>query len=280
METTPNWLALWRDLVEAHARGRKKAKENPHPDVWRAKARGYHKKVEQRWEEPDSSRDFITADLAQHPTDTVLDIGAGTGAWAIFLASRARYVTAVDPSPAMLDVLRENIAEAELTNVTVIEGAWPAVDVPPHDVVLCSHSLYGVADFAAFVRKMEQSARRRCYMLLRIPTPDGVMAHVARHIWGQPHDSPNFQVAYNALMQLGIFANVVVEDTGLWEPWTNESLDEALADVKRRLDLVEDSTHDAFLRDLLAQHLTEQDGQVVWPRGTRSALIHWDVDTP
>jgi hypothetical protein len=106
------------------------------------------------------------------------------------------------------------------------------------------------------------------------------MAQAARHVWGQPHDSPNFQVAYNALMQLGIFANVVVEDTGLWEPWTNESLEEALADVKRRLDLVEDSTHDAFLRDLLAQHLTEQDGQVVWPRGTRSALIHWDVDTP
>ena len=98
-------------------------------------------------------------------------------------------------------------------------------------------------------------------------------------IWGQPHDSPNFQVAYNALMQLGIFANVLLEDTGLWESWANASLNEALADVKRRFDLVGDSTHDAFLRDLLAQHLTEQDGQVVWPRGTRSALVYWDVET-
>ena len=80
MESTPNWLLLWQDLVEAHARGREKAQENPHPDVWRARARGYHKKVQRRWEQPDSSRDFMAADLAQHPNDTVLDIGAGTGA--------------------------------------------------------------------------------------------------------------------------------------------------------------------------------------------------------
>jgi hypothetical protein len=145
--------------------------------------------------------------------------------------------------------------------VTIVEGGWPEADAAPHDVVLCSHALYGVADFAAFVRKMEATALRRCYLLLRVVTPDGVMAEAARHVWGQPYDSPNFQVAYNALLQLGIFANVLLEDTGLWKPWTN-------------------ATHDAFLRDLLARHLTEIDGQWVWPRGTRSALVYWDVEEP
>ena len=38
---------------------------------------------------------------------TVLDIGAGTGSWTILLARQARQVTAVDPSPGMLEVLRE-----------------------------------------------------------------------------------------------------------------------------------------------------------------------------
>jgi len=233
--------------------------------------------VQRRWAEPDSSRDFIAADLKQHPGETLLDIGAGTGAWTVFLAQYARSVTAVDPSPAMLDVLRENVAAAGLPHVAIREGGWPEVDVPPHDVVLCSHALYGVADFAAFVGRMAATARRRCYLLLRVPTPDSVMAQAARHIWGQPYDSPNFQVAYNALMQLGIFANVLMEDSGLWKPWTNASLDEALADIKRRLDLVNDATHDDFLRNLLARHTTEIDGQVVWPRGTRSALVYWDV---
>jgi hypothetical protein len=123
-------------------------------------------------------------------------------------------------------------AQAMLADVTACDGCIVAFqDQGGFRVVLCSHSLYGVADFTASVRKMEAT----------------------RHVWGQPYDSPTFQVAYNALLQLGIFANVVLEDSSLWKPWTSASLDEALVDVKRRLDLVDDATHDAFLRDLLAR---------------------------
>ena len=277
MQSIPDWLLLWKELVEAHARRHKPTADGATPDIWYARARAYHNAVQQRWSQPDSSREFIAADLREHPGETVLDIGAGTGAWTVFLAQVARQVTAVDPSPAMLRVLRENVAEAALSNVTIIEGGWPEVDVAPHDVAFCSHALYGVADFATAVQRMVTVARRRCYLLLRIVTPDSVMAQAAQHIWGQPYDSPNFQVAYNALLQTGIFANVLLEDSGFWRPWTHDSLEEALDDVKWRFNLVEDDTHDTFLRDLLAQHLTEVDGQWVWPRGTRSALVYWDV---
>ncbi|MBN2005912.1 MAG: methyltransferase domain-containing protein [Anaerolineae bacterium] len=282
MEPVPNWLILWQELAEANARGRRATKAtsttNVVPDdTWRARARTFHESVQRRWAEPDSSREFIIADLKQHPGETLLDIGAGTGAWTVLLAPYVRSVTAMDPSPAMLDVLRENVTATGLDHVIVLEGGWPEIVVTPHAVVLCSHALYGVADFAAFVGKMTATARRRCYLLLRVPTPDSVMAQAARHVWGQPYDSPNFQVAYNALMQLGIFANVIMEDSGLWKPWTNAGLDEALTDIKRRLDLVNDPTHDEFLRDLLVRNTTEVDGQVVWPRGTRSALVYWDV---
>lgn len=277
MQSVPDWLCLWQELVEARARGRAKAESDAHPDIWQAKARRYHEAVQQRWATPDSSRNFIAADLEQHPGDTVLDIGAGTGAWVVFLAQRARRVTALDPSPAMLSVLRQNVADAGLSNVSIVAGGWPETEVALHDVVLCSHALYGVADFAAFVRKMEATARRRCYILLRIATPDGVMAQAAQHVWGQPHDSPNFQIAYNALLQLSIFASVLLEDSGFRRPWSHASLDEALAEVKQRLDLVEDHTHDTFLRDLLIRNLTEVEGQWVWPRGSRAALVYWDV---
>ncbi|MBN2389986.1 MAG: methyltransferase domain-containing protein [Anaerolineae bacterium] len=277
MQSIPDWLLLWKELVEAQARRHKPAAADATPDVWHARARTYHEAVQQRWSQPDSSREFIAADLHEHPGETVLDIGAGTGAWTVFLAQVARQVTAVDPSPAMLRLLRENVAEAALTNVTIVEGGWPEVVVAPHDVIFCSHALYGVADFAMAVQRMAAVARRRCYLLLRIVTPDSVMAQAAQHILGQPHDSPNFQVAYNALAQMGIFANVLLEDSGLWKPWTHDSLEDALDDVKRRFSLVNDATHDAFLRDLLARYLTEVDGQWVWPRSTRSALVYWDV---
>lgn len=280
MEPVSDWLLLWRELAEAHARAHQPERAAPAPDVWSARARAYHEMVQRRWEQPDSSRDFIAADLQQHPGETVVDIGAGTGAWTVFLAQFARQVTALDPSPAMLGVLRENVAARGFNNVAIVEGGWPSVTLPLHDVAFCSHALYSVPDFSAFVRKMEATARRRCYLLLRVFLPNSVMAQAALRIWGQPYDSPNFQVAYNALLQLGIFANVLLEDSGLWQPWPNANLDEALTEVKRRFGLVQDTAYDDFLRELLREHLTEAEGRVVWPRGTRSALVYWDLEKP
>jgi hypothetical protein len=107
------------------------------------------------------------------------------------------------------------------------------------------------------------------------------LAEAAMRVWGQPHDSPNFQVGYNAMLQMGLFSNVLMEDTGLWEPWTNSSLEEALAEVRRRLGLsdVEHSDHDEFPEDLLRRWLTWRDGQYVWPPGVQSALVYWEVES-
>jgi hypothetical protein len=104
------------------------------------------------------------------------------------------------------------------------------------------------------------------------------MAEAAMRIWGHPHDSPNFQVAYNVLMQMGICANVLMENSGLWDPWTSASFEAALDEVKRRFGLGPVSEYDDFLTDLLRRRLTLVDGQYVWPRGVRSALVYGDVD--
>jgi ArsR family transcriptional regulator len=53
---------------------------------------------------------------------TVLDVGTGTGFIAAGLAPRARRVIAVDNSPAMLDVARDNLARLGIDNVEVHEA--------------------------------------------------------------------------------------------------------------------------------------------------------------
>lgn len=276
MEPVTDWLALWRELVEVQ-NTRRRGRAGPRQrDVWHDRAAEYDAAVARRWAEPDSSRRFVVAELARWPGSSVLDIGAGTGSWTVMMAPAASAVTAIDPSPAMLDRLRSRVAEAGLSNVTVIEGAWPEVEVPPHDLVFCSHAMYGSPDLARFVGQMEAVARRRCILLIRALAPDSAMAEAARHVWGQPYDSPCFQVVYNGLLQLGILANVLVEDSRPWDPWVHESLAEAFDEIKRRLGLAERSEHDEFLRDLLERRLTEVEGRVVWPAGVRSALIYWD----
>jgi hypothetical protein len=103
------------------------------------------------------------------------------------------------------------------------------------------------------------------------------MAVAAQKVFGQPYDSPNFQIAYNALLSMDIYPNVVMEAYGTWPSWKHDSLEEALEEVKSRLDLVDSQEHDQFLRDLLESNLDNTNGQVVWPVGNRSALVYWEV---
>lgn len=271
-----DWAALWHQLAsrphwqhpEVDSAGRRQ-------DPWARRARDFDENVRKKWTGPDPIRDFVGSQV-DHDT-TVLDIGAGTGRWAIFLARRVRQVTAMDPSPAMLKVLRENLATEGVDNVDVVQGAWPDAEVGAHDVTLCSHAMYSSPDLPRFVRRMIEVTRRTCYLLIRVPAHQGVMREVAQRLWGQPHDSANFVIGYNVLLEMGIYANVLV-DPG-FRPWTSPDLDSALKDLKGRFGLAETTEHDDYLRQLLQDRLTWRDNEYVWPDGMRSALVYWNVDS-
>jgi len=278
MERVTDWALLWRQLVEAShwPQSRPEGEWSREADPWKVRARDYAVRVRRKWSRPDPIREFLGSRVAAG--STVLDVGAGTGSWSMLLARRASKVTAIEPSPAMRDVLRESLAAEGIANVEVVAGFWPGVEVEPHDHVLCAHSMYGSADLPEFVQRLVGATRKSCFMLMRVPGADGVMAEAARRVWGQPHDSPNFLVGLGVLHQMGICPNVLV-DPNPWEPWSSPSLEEALADVKRRL-VLESAEHDEFLRDLLARRLVYLDGRYVWPPATTSALAYWDVAAP
>jgi hypothetical protein len=69
-----------------------------------------------------------------------------------------------------------------------------------------------------------------------------------------------------------------LENSDKWFFITSPSLEEALVELKSRLGLLEDSTHDAYLKDLLARRLVKQEDPYLWPGGCQSALIYWPVD--
>lgn len=278
MEKLTDWNSLWRALVEIKEESRKgKFGKASKPDIWADRALEFKQGVQRKWVRPDSSRDFILSRL--NPDCTVLDIGAGTGAWSILLSSRAKHVTAVEPSPSMIAVMRDSLVEQRINNVSIVQGSWPDVSVELHDFSLCSHAMYACADLASFILKMASCTRRMCFLLLRATSPGGVRGEAAHHIWGQPLDSPNFTIAYNILLQLGIYANVQMEDTGLWKPRTSSSLEEALRSMHRFMGLGDSTDHDAFLTDLLRRRLLWKDGRYVWPPEVRSALVYWQVES-
>jgi 2-polyprenyl-3-methyl-5-hydroxy-6-metoxy-1,4-benzoquinol methylase len=278
MQKAIDWLEMWRELVEVQEDAWRAGGATNREDVWRARAKAFDADVKRRWSKPDSSRDFITAQLRANPDWTALDIGGGTGAWAALMAGHSRHVTVIEPSPAMIEVMRKNLSESVLGDVEIVQEKWPEARVEKHDLTLCAHAMYGFPDFAKFIRSIEAVTRHLCVLIMRAPIPGDLLSIAAIRIWGHPYDSPDFQVAYNALLQMGIFPNVLMENTGLWDPWVSPSMDEALVEAKRKLGLSKKSEHDPFLQDLLARNLSFQDGRYHWPQGIRTALVCWSVD--
>ena len=151
MEKITDALRLWRQLVERHVEHYPAHGDDEDRDVWVERARWFHQMVLKRWQQRDSSRDFVISQLKQHPGSTVLDIGAGTGAWSCLMAGHARSVTAVEPSEGMLTVMQENLAQQGIDNVAIVQDTWPEAEVEPHDFSLCAHALYGCADLERFM---------------------------------------------------------------------------------------------------------------------------------
>lgn len=259
----PDWLGLWRELVDdslRHADACAHAKAHPHR---LAKAR------------PDPLVDFVCRMLG--PEQTAIDVGAATGRWTIPLASVARRVTAVDPSPEMVEQLRHNVAQAGLQNVTIVQSAWEQAQLEAHDAVVSSHSMYGASDFAALVRSLQRAARKYCFLAIRLTSFDGVMGELCRKVRGHSHDSANAVIGYNALLSMGIYPNVLVEP--VVRHWQDESHEAALLRARRHLLLTDaDTRWDGWIAETLDQRLVLADGVYHWPDWMRSALIWWKVE--
>ncbi len=276
-EVMIDYPALWRDLVELADERRQQAGRGHEKDQWKGKAVEFEQRVKERWQQKDSSRDFLLQTLKDFPESTVLDVGAGSGAWASWLASHALSITALDTSASMLAQLHARIAMENLKNVKVLAGCWPDIEVEAHDICFCSHSMYGAKDLAEFVLAMQKVCRKRVILLIRAPQDDGLMAQAARLVWGHPYDSPNYQIAMQILWQQGIFPNVVMEADKLWKPWTHSSQEEALVELKSRLGLFTNAEWDEALKELLEKNLQQENGQNIWPAAMRTALLYWDI---
>ena len=264
--TEPDWQQSWRELTE-----RARRPEEDAPERRARHAARFDSAVKRKSRErPDTLLDFVLSKLK--PEYTVLDIGAGTGHFAVPFARIVRSVTAVEPSSDMADRLRNNASAEGLANIRLLGANWEEAEVDPHDVAFCSHAMYASPDFAAFVRKMEASARESCFLAMRMPAHDGLMRELSNRIYGSPYDSPNFWVGFHALYDLGIYPDVVMEP--MVRGWADDSIDEALGRARRHLSLA-DGRHDDMIREALVRRLRLQDGRYHWPDGMRSALLWW-----
>jgi ubiquinone/menaquinone biosynthesis C-methylase UbiE len=98
---------------------------------------------------PDPGEDL--AALREHGigrASTVVELGAGTGRFAVAAAAEVARVVAVDVSPAMLAMLRERVARAGLANVERVQAGFLSYEHtgPPADAVFTRNALHQLPD--------------------------------------------------------------------------------------------------------------------------------------
>jgi ubiquinone/menaquinone biosynthesis C-methylase UbiE len=99
---------------------------------------------------PDPAEDLAAFEAQGLDADSVIvDLGAGTGRFALAAARRFRHVTAVDVSPAMLAALRERSAAAGLANLDCVQAGFLGYrhPGPPPDGVHTRNALHQLPDF-------------------------------------------------------------------------------------------------------------------------------------
>lgn len=114
-----------------------------------------------RWQRPDA----VVRALALRRGQVVADVGAGPGFFTLRLARAVGptgHVYAVDPEPAVLDVLRERLGRSRVRNVTPVlaRADDPMLPAGRCDLALVVNSYHHVPDGPAFLRRLRQALAR------------------------------------------------------------------------------------------------------------------------
>jgi len=136
------------------------------------------------------------------PHFSVLDIGAGNGAFSVPLAKASQSVTAVEPSPGQVTRLKSKAEAEKASNLKVIQKRWERAEpaeIGTHDVVVAAYC-FMMDDIRSALEKMCASSRRWVFLL-----------HLADHDLLKPlgemlagfSPGPDYIYLYNILHGMG-----------------------------------------------------------------------------
>ena len=263
----------WRNRVETHHNQSIGVQERYEgsDDFWRPFAPAFRA-------DPRRTDDEVLKRLVSRVRSdgTLLDVGGGAGRFALALALHCRHVTVVEPSESMLQELRETAQQTGVENLGIEEASWEDAEVDAADVVLCSHVVYGVADIAPFVRKLQAHARDLVLMPMFIGSPQAGISPFWRHVHGEDRvDLPALPEFLQVLWELEIYPDLEMVETTPGQ--TFESKEKAIEQLRQRLYVVGGTEEERALKTAAADLLVDTaDGVAV--RGTkprRLAIISW-----
>lgn len=226
---------------------------------------------------PDPARDPFLRRLLRvtDASSSVLDVGAGTGRFALALAPSVGHVTAVDPAAAMLEVLQRDAVRLGVANVTPIRATWDEAEVEPSDVAFSSFVMTLVPDAEPFLAKLDAAAHGRVLLHLGAYSADALLDPLWRHFHDAPRaPGPSYLDALAVLRELGIEPAVKVVEIA--DDRRFATIDDAVEHYRDWLLLADtpDVAHE--LGGLLSVWLMGRRGAFRSPlRAVPAAIVEW-----
>jgi len=230
-----------------------------------------------------SYRDFVEHVMALvkiDPDETILDVGCGPGTLAIPLAARARSVTCLDISSAMLEQVQHNAEINALGNLNYLNKAWEDVTIGEelaiHDVVIASR--FVPHELSRDLRKLQRAARKRVYLIWGTG-----IDHIDEYVYqllGRPYRAqPGYIFPYAALYQMGIQADVTIFQSEHSYHYGPPAMDKAMADWKWGLGDLTPGEENTLKKHLMRHRNTSEDViELKSPVKQTWAVIHWNVN--
>lgn len=267
MNTIINYNELWRIL---HQRRRSEGVD------WDKRAHSFFKAVS-----GNNEAEKVIPSLNLTNSDTVLDMGAGTGRFAVPMAKCAAHLTALEPSAKMASYLEKSMEDAGLSNYTIVRKRWEDVkigeDIPVHDVVFASNSL-GFPDLADGLKKLDEAAGKAVHILWFAGPERHQMDPELKSRLGRENEKgfwPDYIFIAQVLHDMGIYANIEVHPTRTEHRY--ENLEEAVSWWAERGDISPDEI--PILKEHLSEKLTHtDDGHLVVQRNGWRARIWWEKE--
>lgn len=214
--TTKDWNEEWIELQRA----RRASDDASH---WDKRAQSYNKPF---GHSPYTQRFVEYTDI--QPSDSVFDMGCGTGAISIPLAQEGHEVCAADFSQGMLNRLEEDAEQAQVTSLIkpvkmAWEDDWETCGVHPksYDVAVASRSI-ATSDIKEALTKLSNVARRKCAVTLSAGSSPRSDQQILTAIGLQKFIGRDFLYAFMVLVQMGYMPEVRYIESLRYDSYHNE----------------------------------------------------------
>ena len=131
---------------------------------------------------------------------TIIDVGAGSGFFTIPLITKGFEVTAVDPSPHMIEILRRKVPENCSNLLRIDMDKWESWQGEKADALICVHSIYSMESIQSAVLKMNDYSDK-AVMVIKSDRVSKTLSEIIRKKFNTIRHDKNFYSSITSVLE-------------------------------------------------------------------------------